>query len=185
MNKEEWEIVRIVNKRRMRRGDKYKVCWKETWLLERELGNAQELLREFKSKYQAQRGRQTGKTGTCDKGRWSLVTIVDRSLYVLKIVGIKIILVNLRHYCHPLYLFILWNWCAWGGEHFTASDVRFWRTYWIILCIIYSALDLCESLLTSSFKAKAIRRGLNATSRKANLTVKFFWQRYCLFWVYW
>ena len=25
-------------------------------------------------------------------------------MYVLEIVGIKIILVNLRHYCHPLHL---------------------------------------------------------------------------------
>jgi len=32
------------------------VCWKKTWLLERELGNAQELLREFEAKRQAQRG---------------------------------------------------------------------------------------------------------------------------------
>jgi len=28
-----------------RKGYEYKVCWKKTWLLERELGNAQELLR--------------------------------------------------------------------------------------------------------------------------------------------
>ena len=37
LNEVEWEIVRIVGKRR--RG-KDKVCWKRVWLLEYELGNA-------------------------------------------------------------------------------------------------------------------------------------------------
>lgn len=30
----EWEIVRIVGKRRRGKGNEYKVCWKRTWLLE-------------------------------------------------------------------------------------------------------------------------------------------------------
>ena len=69
LDKEEWEIVRIVGKRRRGKGYEYKVCWKKTWLLERELGNAQELLREFEAKHQAQRGGNRGRPAGADKGR--------------------------------------------------------------------------------------------------------------------
>jgi len=69
LDEEEWEIVRIVGKRRREKGYEYKVCWKKTWLLERELGNAQELLREFKVKRQAQRGGKRGRPARADKGR--------------------------------------------------------------------------------------------------------------------
>ena len=68
LDEEEWEIVRIVGKRRRGKGYEYKVCWKETWLLERELGNAQELLREFEAKHQAQRGGKRGRPARADKG---------------------------------------------------------------------------------------------------------------------
>lgn len=47
---EEWEIIRIVGKRQRGTGFEYKVCWKETWLPECELGKAQELLQEFEFK---------------------------------------------------------------------------------------------------------------------------------------
>ena len=69
MDKEAWEIVRIVGKRRRGKGYEYKVCWKETWLLERELGNAQGLLRKFEVKHQAQRGDKRGRPARADKGR--------------------------------------------------------------------------------------------------------------------
>jgi hypothetical protein len=69
LNEEKWKIVRIVGKRRRKKGYEYKVCWKKTWLLERELGNAQELLREFKIKRQAQRGGKRGRPARADKGR--------------------------------------------------------------------------------------------------------------------
>ncbi len=65
---EEWEIVRIVGKRRRGKGYEYKVYWKKTWLLERELGNAQELLREFEAKRQAQQGGKRGRPARADKG---------------------------------------------------------------------------------------------------------------------
>ena len=68
LNEEEWEIVRIVGKRRRGKGYEYKVCWKKTWLLERELGNAQELLWEFEAKHQAQRGGKRGRPARADKG---------------------------------------------------------------------------------------------------------------------
>ena len=64
LDEAEWEIVRIVGKRRRGKGYEYKVCWKKIWLLERELGNAQELLKEFEAKRRAQRGGKTGKNGT-------------------------------------------------------------------------------------------------------------------------
>jgi hypothetical protein len=68
LNEEEWEIVRIVGKRRRGKGYEYKVCWKRTWLRECELGNAQELLREFEAIRQAQRGGKRGRPICADKG---------------------------------------------------------------------------------------------------------------------
>jgi len=68
LDEEEWEIVRIVGKRRRGKGYEYKVCWKRTWLRECELGNAQELLREFEAKRQAQRGGKRGRPARVDKG---------------------------------------------------------------------------------------------------------------------
>lgn len=62
---EQWEIIRIVDKRQSGNGYEYKVCWKETWLPECELGNAQELLREFEFQMPGTLRRQTGKNGTC------------------------------------------------------------------------------------------------------------------------
>ena len=69
LGEEGWEIVRIVGKRRRGKGYEYKVCWKKTWLPESELGNAQELLREFEAKYQPQRGRKRGRPAGAVKGR--------------------------------------------------------------------------------------------------------------------
>ena len=48
------EIVKIVGRRRTSKGYEYKIRWKNTWLLERELGNAQGLLRKFKVNYWVQ-----------------------------------------------------------------------------------------------------------------------------------
>jgi len=43
------------------------VYWEETWLLESELGNAQELLRQFEAKRQAQRGGKRGRPVRAEK----------------------------------------------------------------------------------------------------------------------
>ena len=67
LDEEEWEIVRIVDKRRRGKGNEYKMCWKRTWLLECELGNAQKLVREFRAKSQAQRGGKRGRPAHKDK----------------------------------------------------------------------------------------------------------------------
>ncbi len=69
MDEEEWEIVRVVDKRRRGKGYEYQVCWKRTWLRECELGNAQELLREFEAKRQAQRGGKRRRPARAVKGR--------------------------------------------------------------------------------------------------------------------
>jgi len=71
LDEEEWKIVRIVGKRRGGKGYDYKVCWKDSWLRECELGNTQELLREFKAKRQAQRGGKRGRPAHTRVGdRW-------------------------------------------------------------------------------------------------------------------
>jgi len=49
------------------KGYEYKVCWKNTWLLERELGNVQELLRQLEAKRQAQWGVKRGRLERADK----------------------------------------------------------------------------------------------------------------------
>jgi len=55
---EEWEVERILNKRRVRGKDKYLVCWKgfmaesDTWEERENLKNAQEVVKEFKREYQ-------------------------------------------------------------------------------------------------------------------------------------
>ncbi|KAL2046936.1 hypothetical protein N7G274_000954 [Stereocaulon virgatum] len=43
----EWEIRKIVGKRRVGKGYEYRVRWKGTWPARRELGNAERLLKEF------------------------------------------------------------------------------------------------------------------------------------------
>lgn len=68
-DKEEWEIVRIVDKRWTENGYEYQVCWEKTWLLESELGNAQQLLKQFEAKHHAQRGGKRGRLMSTDKDR--------------------------------------------------------------------------------------------------------------------
>ena len=65
---EEWEIIKIVGKRRTRRGYEYNVRWKNTWLHWTEFGNAQELLRNFEAQGRARRGRRGGKPVGVVKG---------------------------------------------------------------------------------------------------------------------
>ena len=53
---EEWEIQKIIEKRRAGKGYEYKVRWKDTWLSNSELGNARRLLQEFEAHGRVQRG---------------------------------------------------------------------------------------------------------------------------------
>ena len=66
---DEWEIVKIVGKRRTRSGYKYNVRWKNTWLPRRELENALKLLHGFEVRGRAQRGRERGQRTCAKKGR--------------------------------------------------------------------------------------------------------------------
>jgi hypothetical protein len=69
LDEEEWEIVKIVGKRRTRSGYECNVRWKNTWLPRSELGNAQELLQDFDVRGRAQRGRKRGQRARAEKGR--------------------------------------------------------------------------------------------------------------------
>ena len=51
----EWEITKIVGRRRTRKGNEYKVRWRNTWLPRIELGNAQRLLQEYEAPSLAKR----------------------------------------------------------------------------------------------------------------------------------
>jgi len=61
---EEWEIEKILNKRKIRGIDKYLVRWKEftaehdTWERKEDLGNAREVLEEFEERMNAEVRRQ-------------------------------------------------------------------------------------------------------------------------------
>lgn len=50
LEEDEWEIRKIVCKRRVRKGYEYKVRWRDTWLPRSELGKAQRLVREFEGR---------------------------------------------------------------------------------------------------------------------------------------
>lgn len=70
----EWRRVRDCKDRWQETKEKelwvyFKVCWKKTWILECELGNAQELLRQFEAKHQTQRGGKWGRPARAGKGR--------------------------------------------------------------------------------------------------------------------
>ena len=52
---DEWEIVRINEEKRKRRGDRHKVRGRSGWVPGSELGNAQQLAQEFKARTRAQR----------------------------------------------------------------------------------------------------------------------------------
>jgi len=69
LDKEDWEIIKILGQRRTGRCNEYKVRWKSTWLRQSELGNAQRLLEEFEAKGQAQQGRKRGRQARPEKGQ--------------------------------------------------------------------------------------------------------------------
>lgn len=69
LDEEEWEIIRIADKRWTENGYEYQVCWEKTWLLESELRNAQQLLQQFEAKHKAQRGGKRGRPARADNGR--------------------------------------------------------------------------------------------------------------------
>ena len=61
---EEWEVEKILNKRKIREVEKYLVHWKrftaehDTWKKKEDLGNVKEVLEEFKERMDAEIRRQ-------------------------------------------------------------------------------------------------------------------------------
>jgi len=61
---EEWEVEKILNKKKIRGVEKYLVCWKgftvehDTWERRENLGNAKEMLQEFKERVDVEVRRQ-------------------------------------------------------------------------------------------------------------------------------
>ena len=61
---EEWEVEKILNKKKTRGVEKYLVRWKgftvehDTWKRKKDLGNAKEVLEEFKERRDAEIRRQ-------------------------------------------------------------------------------------------------------------------------------
>ena len=61
---EEWEVEKILNKKKIRGVEKYLVCWKgfmvehDTWERRENLGNVKEVLEEFKGRVDAEVRRQ-------------------------------------------------------------------------------------------------------------------------------
>lgn len=69
LEEEQWEIRKIVGKRRVGKGYQYRVRWKDTWLSGSEMGNAQDLLRDFKAQSRAHGSRKQGKPARVTKRR--------------------------------------------------------------------------------------------------------------------
>ena len=65
---EEWEIRKIIGKRRAGRGYEYRVRWRDTWLPRSELGNARRLLQEFEARSRAQRDDKGGRPNRANRG---------------------------------------------------------------------------------------------------------------------
>ena len=55
LEEQDWEITKIVGKRRAGKGFEYRVEWKDTWLPKSELKNARRLLQEFEARGRLQR----------------------------------------------------------------------------------------------------------------------------------
>ena len=60
----EWEVKKILNKRKIRGVEKYLICWKrfivehDTWERRKDLGNAKEMLEEFEGRMEVEVRKQ-------------------------------------------------------------------------------------------------------------------------------
>ncbi len=73
VEKQKWEITKILEKRAAESETKYRIRWKDTWLLSSELKSAQRLLKKFEAKDRAQHERKRGRSTRTDKGWWSCI----------------------------------------------------------------------------------------------------------------
>lgn len=67
--REEWQIRKIVSKRRAGKGFEYRLRWKGTWLPRSEVRNARRLLQEFEAQGQVHCGRKRVQAARKDKHR--------------------------------------------------------------------------------------------------------------------
>ncbi len=73
IKKQKWEITKILEKRAIESETKYRVRWKDTWLLRSELESAQRLLKKFEAKDRAQHECKRGRSTRTKKGWWSCI----------------------------------------------------------------------------------------------------------------
>ncbi len=72
IEKQKWEVTKILDKREIRSRTQYRVRWKSTWLSRSELENAQKLLWEYETKDRAQHERKRNRFARKDIVWWSL-----------------------------------------------------------------------------------------------------------------
>ncbi len=73
IEKQKWEITKILEKRAAGSETKYRVHWKDTWLLSSELESAQGLLKKFKTKDRAQHEHKRDRPTRTNKDWWSCI----------------------------------------------------------------------------------------------------------------
>ncbi len=73
IKKQKWEITKILEKRAIESETKYRVRWKDTWLLSSKLRSAQRLLKKFETKDRAQHERKRDRLTRMNKDWWSCI----------------------------------------------------------------------------------------------------------------
>ncbi len=73
IKKQKWKIMKILEKKAIESETKYRVRWKDTWLLSSELRSAQRLLKKFETKDRAQHERKRDRSTRMNKDWWSCI----------------------------------------------------------------------------------------------------------------
>lgn len=136
LHEKEWEIVRIVDKRRREKNYEYKMCWKKTWLRECKLENTQKLLRDFKAKSWAQCEDKRERLTYADNDRWLLITLLTvkaqkslDSMWDDKFLNFYFMFHDLlSSYCCELNKLIKW----WKDEILTFQWSDVWNMLWCL-----------------------------------------------------
>ncbi len=73
IKKQKWKITKILEKKVIESETKYRIRWKNTWLLSNELKSAQRLLKKFETKDWAQHEHKWDKSTWMNKDLWSCI----------------------------------------------------------------------------------------------------------------
>ena len=84
LEQNEWEVRRIIGKRRAGKVAEYRVRWKDMWLRRSELGNAKRLLQEFEARHRAQQKLKKWKAAFMGKDRSSSVSALSLTILFIK-----------------------------------------------------------------------------------------------------